>query len=233
MQVGETSEECIELYQPFPAASIVVDGEMKSLSSRLKFKNPISQIAHQVSLELFGDESYISVHWRYEYQMKGESKCRKKSLPGKGKGDTCFVIFLKKNSKHTRDYLNFGECYDCEKYLQLVRIEDVANVINNFQTMQGGSEIYLASDANNSILRHLREFVNFKTFSDSETGKKMAAQEDMETISVIEQAICAAGKKFLGTSYSTWTTTVWMLRSRIFPEFDIISGYLDHLSSAV
>ena len=106
-------------------------------------------------------------------------------------------------------------------------------MINNFQSVHGGSEIYLASDANNAILRHLREFVNFKTFSDSETGKRMAAQEDMETISVIEQAICAAGNKFLGTSYSTWTTTVWMLRSRIFPEFDIISGYLDHLSSAV
>ena len=59
----------------------------------------------------------------------------------------------------------------------------------------------------------------------------MAAQEDMETISVIEQAICAAGNKFLGTSYSTWTTTVWMLRHKKRENAEQISGFLDLISS--
>ncbi|CAL6337928.1 unnamed protein product [Bathycoccus prasinos] len=224
----ERSEECIELYQPFPAANVVVDGEMKILSSSLHLKSSIEHLTNQIASELFEDTTYISVHWRYEYQPKGESKCRKKSLPTTGTGEVCFVIFLKKNRREKRDYLNFGDCQDCKKYLQFFQMKDVGEVLRNFQLSNGGHEIYLASDANNSILQQLRKFVKFKVLSDSRLGRRVLKHESMETVSVLEQALCSRSIKFLGTSYSTWTTTVWMLRSRFFRNSDVISGFLDH-----
>ena len=70
--------------------------------------------------------------------------------------------------------------------------------------------------------------------SDSTTGRKVIDSEDMEEISVIEQALCIQGEKFMGTSYSTWTTTVWMLRSQRFErEEERIHGYLDLLSANI
>ena len=122
-------EKCLELFQPFPAANLMVNGNMKILSASLQFSNSIEEKAKRIAENLFEDRSYISIHWRYEYQKKGESKCRKKNLKVRGLGDVCFVIFLKKQRSELKDYLNFGECRDCEKYLLFVHLEDLGNAL--------------------------------------------------------------------------------------------------------
>ncbi|CAL6330707.1 unnamed protein product [Bathycoccus prasinos] len=230
-QLLPRSELCLELYQPFPASKIITDGELKFLPSTLKFARGITSVAEEIAFQLFNNNAYISVHWRYEYQLKGESKCKKRNLPIKGSGEICFVIFLKKEHSNTHDYLNFGNCIDCEKYLQYVRLEDVGSALLRFQAVTGIDEIFLASDADPRILKRVREYVDYKMISDSELGKRTIASESMERISVIEQALCAQGTEFVGTSYSTWTTTVWMLRAQIFPIRPRIFGFLDFLAS--
>jgi hypothetical protein len=212
-ELGYITEECLELFQPFPASKLIVDGTMMYVPSALQLQNTIESTAKRIATELFANRPYLSVHWRYEYQEKGESKCRKKNLPAKGSGDVCFVIFLKKNRSTQRDYLNFGECRNCEKYLQYVHIDDVGRALKAFQIASGVHDIYLASDAGTEILKEAREHVSFKMISDSELGRSVLESETMEMISVIEQALCVHGKTFIGTSYSTWTTTVWILRS--------------------
>jgi len=155
----------------------------------------------------------------------------KKELLVKGSDEICFVIFLKKEHSHTRDYLNFGNCIECEKYLQYVRLEDVGSALQRFQAATGINELFLASDADPRILNRVREYVDYKMISDSELGRRTIASESMETISVIEQALCAKGTEFVGTSYSTWTTTVWMLRAQMFPRSKSIFGFLDFIAS--
>lgn len=230
-KLGSRGEKCMELYQPFPVAKIIVDGDMSYLPLALKFRDSIYGRAEEISRELFGGSQYISVHWRYELQPKGESKCRKRSLKSKGSGDTCFVVFLKRNRTDLKDYLNFGGCEDCEKFLQFVHIEDLGRAIKSYQKASGGLEIYLASDAPTSVLKKLGKIVPFKMLSDSSHGQALLRQESIEIISVIEQAICVQSKKFVGTSYSTWTSTVWMLRTQNFPSGSAIFGFLEFLSS--
>ena len=175
----------------------------------------------------------MSVHWRYEYQKRGESKCRKKSYPARGSGDVCFVIFLKKYRSTKRDYLNFGECKNCEKYLHHVHIDDVGIALQSSQTAYGVNDIYLASDADMNILDKARKYVNFKMTTDSGYGRSLLENKDMEMVSVIEQALCTHGKVFVGTSYSTWTTTVWMLRSQSKENINGIDGFLDFLNTGM
>jgi len=224
-------EKCLELFQPFPAANLIVNGNMKILSASLQFSNSIEEKAKRIAEDLFEDSSYISVHWRYEYQEKGESKCRKKNLKVRGSGDVCFVIFLKKQRSELKDYLNFGECRGCEKYLLFVRLEDLGSALADFQTSMGGLEIYLASDAEPRVMEKLRKYIHFKTINDSKIGFNLLANESMEVLSAVEQGICALGENFIGTSYSTWTTTVWMLRSHLHGEQNRIHGFLEHLTS--
>jgi len=231
-QLGFKNAACLELYQPFPASKLVTDGEFKRLPSFLKFSSSITAVATKIAAELFDNKQYISVHWRYEYQMKGESKCRKKILPSRGSGEICFVIFLKRHRSELRDFLNFGDCQDCHKYLQFVHLEDVGEVLSRFKVLSG-KEIYLASDADANILNKLRKIVDFKMISDSKSGLKILENESMEKISVIEQALCVQSEKFMGTTYSTWTTTVWMLRSKKFEDKEQIHGYLDLLSAGI
>jgi len=233
LELGYITEKCLELFQPFPASNLIVDGSMRYVSSILKLKKSIESTAKKIQLELFANRPYISVHWRYEYQKKGESKCRKKSLPAKGSGDICFVIFLKKYHSTKRDYLNFGECKNCEKYLHYVHIDDVASSLQSFQTASGVNDIYLASDADMKILKEVRKHVNFKMTIDSGFGRSILENEDMEIVSVIEQALCAHGRVFVGTSYSTWTTTVWMLRSQSKENINQIDGFLDFLNTVM
>ena len=189
-------------------------------------------MAKEIGKDLFDDDAYVSVHWRYEYQKKGESKCRKKSLQTRGSGDICFVIFLKDSRGRKKDYLNFGACSDCEKYLQYVHIEGIGKVLRDYQALTR-KKIFLASDADTRIMDNMRKFVDFKMISDSEKGRKVIQSENMELVSVIEQALCVQGEKFIGTSYSTWTTTVWMLRSQKFEEEERIHGYIDILSAHI
>ena len=224
-------EKCLELFQPFPAANLIVNGNMKILSASLQFSNSIEEKAKRIAEDLFEDRRYISVHWRYEYQKKGESKCRKKNLKVRGLGDVCFVIFLKKQRSELKDYLNFGECRDCEKYLLFVHLEDLGSALVDFQTSMGGLEIYLASDAEPRVMEKLRKYIHFKTINDSKFGFNLLANESMEVLSAVEQGICALGENFIGTSYSTWTTTVWMLRSHLHGEQNRIHGFLEHLTS--
>ncbi|CAL6329269.1 unnamed protein product [Bathycoccus prasinos] len=228
-ELGYITEKCLELFQPFPASKLIVDGSMRYVPSSLKLQKSIESTAKKIELELFANRPYISVHWRYEYQKRGESKCRKKSLPSKGSGDVCFVIFLKKYHSTKRDYLNFGECKNCEKYLRYVHIDDVGSALQSFQTASGVNDIYLASDADMKILKEVRKYVSFKMTMDSGFGRSVLENEDMEMVSVIEQALCAHGKAFLGTSYSTWTTTVWMLRSQSKENINQVDGFLDFL----
>ena len=225
--------KCIELYQPFPASKLITDGYFNFLPSSLKFSSSIITAATEIGKELFFDDAYVSVHWRYEYQKKGESKCRKKSLQTRGSGDICFVIFLKSFRRSAKDYLNFGDCGDCEKYLQYVHIEDIGKVLRDYQVLTR-KKIFLASDADARIIDSVRKFVDFKMISDSKIGRKVVESKNMELISVIEQALCVQGEKFMGTSYSTWTTTVWMLRSpRFEEEEERIHGYIDILSANI
>ena len=222
---------CVELFHAFPASKLIVDGGMKHVVSAVKLQESIDTTAKKIASELFADKPYVSVHWRYEYQKKGESKCRKKSLPAKGSGDVCFVTFLKKNRSTWSDYLNFGPCGNCDKYLQYWHIDDVGKALRVIQTNSGGHDIYLASDADAKILEEARKHVSFKMISDSELGRAVVQNEDMEMVSVIEQALCAHGKRFVGTSYSTWTTTVWMLRSQSNEKINQIDGFLDFLGA--
>ena len=230
-QLLSRSESCVELYHPFPASKIITDGELKFLPSTLKFSRELTSVSEEIAFQLFENKAYISVHWRYEYQLKGESKCKKKSLPVKGSGDICFVIFLKKVHSDPQDYLNFGSCIECEKYLQYVQLEDVGSALQHFQAATGINEIFLASDADPRVLKRVGEYVHYKMISDSELGRRTIASDSMEAVSVIEQALCARGTEFVGTSYSTWTTTVWMLRSPNFPRPKRIFGFLDFLAS--
>jgi len=214
-QLGLTKNiRCLELFQPFPAMKVIVNGNMKFLPSLLQFKSSIENTANQIAHELFNNRTYISVHWRFEHQKKGESKCRKRNLPAKGSGEACFVIFLKKQRATQRDYLNFGDCKNCEKYLQFIHLEDIGKFLNGYKISMGINDMYLASDADPSILKMVKKYVDFKITSDSKLGRKILEHESMEKISVIEQSLCVNGKAFVGTSYSTWTTTVWMLRTR-------------------
>ena len=136
---------------------------------------------------------------------------------------------MKKYHSTKRDYLNFGECKNCEKYLRYVHIDDVGSALQSFQTASGVNDIYLASDADMKILKEVRKYVSFKMTMDSGFGRSVLENEDMEMVSVIEQALCAHGKAFLGTSYSTWTTTVWMLRSQSKENINQVVGFLDFL----
>ena len=224
--------KCLELFQPFPASNIITRGRMNFIPTYLKFSRAITTKAGKIVSELFDKKPYISVHWRQEYQPKGESKCRKKILPVKGAGDVCFVIFLKKRRASLKDYLNFGSCEECRKYLQFVRLKDIGNALRSFQVTTGIHEIFLASDADEVVLNKLRRYVDFKIFSDSETGRSMLASDDMESISVTEQSLCVQSAHFMGTSYSTWTTTVWLQRSRQLPSSKAIYGFLDFLSQS-
>jgi hypothetical protein len=226
-ELGHIAEKCLELYQPYPALKMIVDGSMESIPSSLKFQSYIENTAKKVAEELFANRPYISIHWRFEYQKKGESKCRKKNLPTKGSGDICFVMFLKKERMTKKDYLNFGDCRNCEKYLQYVHIDDVGEILRTIQKNSGGHEIYLASDAGKNVLREVRKHAKFKMISDSELGRSLLESENMERVSVIEQALCVRGKVFFGTSYSTWTTTVWMLRPLSNQFSKRIDGFLD------
>lgn len=232
-KLGYINEKCLELFQPFPASKLIVDGTMKYVPSALQLRKSIVSTAEQIAVELFSNRPYISVHWRYENQKKGESKCRKKSLPAKGSGDVCFVIFLKKSRSTQRDYLNFGVCSKCEKYLQYVHIDDIGRTLRAFQTVSGGHDIYIASDADLKILKEVRKYTRFKMISDSELGRSVLESQDMEIVSVIEQALCAGGTSFIGTSYSTWTTTVWMLRSQSGGNTNHIDGFLDFIHTQV
>lgn len=222
---------CIEVYQPFPASNIIINGEMKFLSSGLQLSSRVENLAELIASELFFEKNYLSVHWRYEYQVKGESKCRKKNLPSRGSGEICFVIFLKKKQHTFEDNLNFGDCTNCDKYLQYVHLKDVGDALRTYKAASKGLDIYLASDANTPVLKNLRKMVNFKGISDSKLGREVLENESMEVVSAIEQAICAKGTKFIGTSYSTWTTTVWMLRHKKRENAEQISGFLDLISS--
>jgi len=205
---------------------------MKILSTSLQLSNSIEEKAKRIAEDLFEDRSYISVHWRYEYQKKGESKCRKKKLKVKGLGgDVCFVVFLKKQRSELKDYLNFGECRDCEKYLLFVHLEDLGRALVDFQASMGGLEVYLASDAEPRVMEKMRKYIHFKSISDSKIGLNLLANESMEFVSAVEQGICARGERFIGTSYSTWTTTVWLLRSHLHSEQNRINGFLEHLTS--
>jgi len=232
-ELGGITEKCIELYNPFPASKLVVDGSMKHVPSGLKLQKSIEHTAAKIAFELFANQPYVSVHWRYEYQKKGESKCRKKNLPAKGSGDVCFVIFLKGSRSSLRDYLNYGECKNCEKYLQYFHMDDIGKALQALQTAAGGRGIYLASDADKKILKEVRKRVNFRMISDSDLGRSILENEDLETVSVIEQALCVHGKAFVGTSYSTWTTTVWMLRSQVHESISRIDGFLDFLNMSI
>lgn len=225
------NKRCIELFQPFPAAKIVVDGSMAMLHASLQFVNTINDKAARIAYELFGNRVFISVHLRYEYQVKGESKCRKKNLPMKGEGDTCFVIFLKKQRSTLKDYLNLGWCYDCEKYLLFVHLEDLGRALSKFQAVASVKDVYLASDADFKVIQKLKRYVDLKTFSDSELGLRMLQSANMEVVSAVEQALCVQGKHFIGTSYSTWTTTVWLLRKQKHEEQEGIDGFIEHLTA--
>lgn len=230
-ELGSNKKRCLELFQPFPASNLVIDGSMAAVLDSLQFVNTITDKAEGVVRELFANRAYISVHLRYEYQQRGESKCRKKKMPIKGEGDTCFVVCLREKHVTLKDYLNLGDCFECEKYLLYVYLDDLGRAPSSFQASVKGIEIYLPSDADSKVIEKLRRRVHFKMISDSALGLRLLQSESMEVVSAIEQALCVRGKYFIGTSYSTWTTTVWLLREHGPEGKGGIDRFVEHLAS--
>mmetsp|Transcript_32580 Transcript_32580/g.71196 ORF Transcript_32580/g.71196 Transcript_32580/m.71196 type:complete len:443 (-) Transcript_32580:259-1587(-) len=200
---------------------------------------------------LFGKEEFLAIHWRFE-----ETKCRdigsllpgdrsvtsagfdkdqvqkEKGLPIVGTGPLCFFSTL------TTLKDNFGG-QGKERPLRLVLTtqDEIVRAIQEQMEQTGIKKVYLATDVDPTrgkpLLKFLHEKTHMKMFKDLPTGwNKKLDFNQQDVISRVEQEICSSSSRFLGTSTSSWTTTVSEIReTRGVGALDTMLDHIVHVST--
>mmetsp|Transcript_13894 Transcript_13894/g.23504 ORF Transcript_13894/g.23504 Transcript_13894/m.23504 type:complete len:430 (+) Transcript_13894:235-1524(+) len=176
----------------------------------------IQQAASHAIETLFRAEKFVAIHWRFE-----ETKCRgvgsllpedrsvpregfnreemskAKGLPIVGTGPLCF--FSARNSSRS---------------LVLTSQADIVRAIQKHMQQHDIQRAFLATDVDpgqgKSLLRHLQDKIkHLKLLKDLPSGwAKKVDFKQQDIASRVEQEICSRATRFLGTSTSSWTTTV-------------------------
>ena len=126
--------------------------------------------------------------------------------------------------------LNFGSCASCNKFLQYVSTDDLIKAIMKVKRETRLENVYLATDCpDKKLIQFVINRTGAKVLEDSPHGRKVLTNS-IELRSAIEQGICVHGAEFVGTSYSTWSTVVWQLRSHNSTKRALL-GMIDLLAS--
>ncbi|XRB17751.1 O-fucosyltransferase family protein [Pseudoscourfieldia marina] len=202
---------CVGVYVPFPFMdSILSDiAETNSLTSAIVFSERVKYHANRVTEELFGPDSFVAIHWRHEMQGSGESKCRSKAFPRVGKGELCFVRF----DCPGKTPMNVGSSHNCAKRLHYISVDNLVERAVRFAKSANVEKTFLASDCpDKGLLSSVVARAKITTIRDSTYGQWLLEHESAMMVSFVEQLICIRASNFMGTSYSTWTALVMLMR---------------------
>jgi hypothetical protein len=170
----------------------------------------------QVQKNIFHGAPYISIHWRFE-----ETKCA-----GFGRGigfgrslnnsptKVSKQIYIRKSGKHADLCFFAGPLprFLGKKgiWLRIVTKGDVVAWIKQFMEERRITNLYLATDCDDpKLLQWIKTRTGAKTKSDIESIlSRFVSVHDNDIVSRIEQQICSESSIFLGTSMSSWTSSV-------------------------
>ena len=209
-------------YSIFPCISVLgtvstMPKEFLQWSRALKVSQNIRNAVNQVQQDFFFGEPYISTHWRFE-----ETKCagfgrgigfgrslKKRSIPkinnqlyirkSDTKADLCFFAGPLPTFSRKKGI-----------WLRLVSRDAVVKWIKWFMELRENTNIYLATDCDDlKLLQWIKTRTGAKTRSDIESIlSQFVSVLDNDVVSRIEQQLCSESSIFLGTSMSSWTSSV-------------------------
>ena len=207
-----SKNRCISVLGTVPPIPI----EFLEWSRALKVSHNVRNAVKQIQKDIFHGEPYISIHWRFE-----ESKCA-----GIGRGIGFGRSVSKSSIKiNKRPYVRKSDskadlCFYAGQlprflnkkgiWLRLVSRDAVVKWIKWFMEDRKIKNVYLATDCDEpGFLRWIKTRTGSRTKSDIKALlSQFVSIEDNDVVSRIEQQICSDSAIFLGTSMSSWTSSV-------------------------
>lgn len=190
-----------------------VFGEFTLWNKHLIVSPNIRRITSEIKNHVFSNESYLSIHWRFE-----ESKCAGFGI-GIGNGRDLNAKPKKIEGKFiTRTRASANICFfggiapkkPGTLWIRLVHRDDIVSWIKETMKKYNLKKIYLATDCKDTeLLRWIKFKTAAKTVSDLQKFiGKSTFLEDNDIVSRIEQEVCADAYIFAGTQKSSWSTRV-------------------------
>ena len=209
-------DRCISTLGTTPTLS----QEFLEWSRVLKVNRKIKAAVEHIKAKLFSNERFISIHWRFE-----ETKC---AGFGKGIGFGRSIetqsqmvsrmknkkIQVRKSDKEADLCFFAGPVPSATQisgiWLRLVSKVAVVNWIRQIKKERNIDNIYIATDCSDRVLL---QWIKRKTGAITKSNiepiiSHLVSKEENDIISRIEQQICADSSLFLGTSMSSWTSSV-------------------------
>jgi hypothetical protein len=208
------SDQCISILGTTP----ILSREFLEWSRVLKVNENIKSAVTQIKRDIFRNESFLSIHWRFE-----ESKCngfgrgigsgrsirRSKFAPISSK-----ELQVRKSDNHA-DLCFFAGPLPSKLamkgvWLRLVSKTAVLKWIKGIMKERNIGNVYIATDCTD---HKLLQWIKFKTGAMTKSNiepilSRFVSPEENDVISRIEQQICTESSVFLGTSMSSWTSSV-------------------------
>ena len=214
---GYAGDRCISTLGTTP----ILSQEFLEWSRVLKVNQNIKNAVEQIKTKIFHDKPFISIHWRFE-----ESKCAGFGR-GIGFGRSIESIQSKigaqmKNKKiqvrrsDTEADLCFfagplpSKVASTGIWLRLVSKMAVANWIRQVKKERNIDNVYIATDCSDqTLLQWIKRKTGAMTKSNIEPViSHFVSLQENDIISRIEQQLCTESSLFLGTSMSSWTSSV-------------------------